>query len=69
MKLKPCPFCGHDLNQQDLWHETVYPIDKQKTIWSVNCAEETGGCSASILGSSGDDAINNWNKRVSTSGL
>ena len=69
MRLKPCPFCGHDLNQQDLWHETVYPTDRQKTIWSVNCAEETSGCGASILGSSAEDAINNWNKRVNKSGL
>ena len=69
MRLKPCPFCGHDLNQQDLWHETVYPVDRTKTIWAVNCAEEFSGCGASMLGSSAEDAINNWNKRANKSGL
>jgi hypothetical protein len=69
MKLKPCPFCGHDLNQQDFWHESVYPQSRGASIWSVNCAEETGGCSAQILGSSAEDAVKNWNKRVNHSGL
>jgi|LauGreDrversion4_2_1035121.scaffolds.fasta_scaffold361812_4 hypothetical protein len=63
MKLKPCPFCGNDLNQQDFWHETVYPYNRQKTIWSVNCAEEVGGCSAQMFADSVEEVVKKWNKR------
>ena len=64
MKLEPCPFCGHDLNQQDLWHETIYPVDRVRSIWAVNCAEEVGGCGANILGYNSDEAVAKWNTRV-----
>ena len=63
MNLKSCPFCGNDLNSQDLWHETIYPHNKDRSIWSINCAEECGGCGAQLLGSSADDCIEKWNHR------
>lgn len=59
--LLPCPFCGHDLNVQDYDHDTVYPA--APGVWSINCAEEHGGCSAQILASTPAQCVDKWNRR------
>lgn len=61
--LKPCPFCGNDLNKQDFYHDTVYPISRHPTTWSIHCAEEYGGCSAEIIGNNVEDIVKKWNRR------
>jgi len=68
--LLPCPFCGHDLNTQDI-EDTIYPtssyIDEdgmEKYIYNIVCQVSAGGCDASILGDSVEKCITKWNKRV-----
>ena len=60
--LLPCPFCGNELQYQDL-DDTVYPSNRDGTIFEIVCNETYGGCSASILGRSEIDCITKWNKR------
>ena len=62
-KLLPCPFCGNDLNAQDL-QDTVYPVDRSGTIWNVICTESSGGCDASVMADSPEQAIKKWNSRT-----
>lgn len=57
--LLPCPFCGCELNNQDPL-DTIYPADRERTIWQVVCQT----CSATLLGDTPIDAVNNWNKRT-----
>jgi len=59
---RDCPFCGHDLNGQDIM-DTVYPANKQYTHWNVVCTESSGGCSATMYGETEEEAIDNWNCR------
>lgn len=61
--LKNCPFCGFDLNTLDDFDDNIHPIDRERTVWIVNCSSIAGGCDASVLGDSEQDAINNWNTR------
>jgi len=68
--LLPCPFCGHDLNTQDIM-DTIYPsflhIDEdgvEHYIYNIVCQESAGGCGAIILGNSVEDCVTKWNKRV-----
>jgi hypothetical protein len=63
MNLKPCPFCGNDLNNQDPL-DTVYPADREDTLYQVVCQV----CSATILGESRQDAISCWNMRTDNQG-
>lgn len=60
--LKLCPFCGFQPDPEDM--DCIYPVDREKTVYSVNCYEVGGGCSASVLGWSIQDAIDNWNRRI-----
>ena len=61
-KLLPCPFCDNDLNRQDP-QDTIYPIDRTGTIWNVVCTESSGGCDASIMADTPEQAIKKWNTR------
>ena len=70
INLLPCPFCGHDLNTQDIM-DTIYPAfphiyedGMEKYIYNIVCQVTAGGCDASILGSSAEDCVTKWNKRV-----
>lgn len=67
MRLKLCPFCGNDVQKQYELdsRDTVYPVDREQRVWNVLCGGwyGYGGCSASILGDSAEDAMNNWNRR------
>lgn len=47
--LRPCPFCGNDLNKQDP-EDTIYPATKSGEILQIVCGEYSGGCGATILG-------------------
>lgn len=53
-----CPFCGNDLNEQDIL-DTVYPANRERTLYQVVCA-----CTATMLGETYDDAISKWNTRI-----
>jgi len=70
INLLPCPFCGHDLNTQDIM-DTIYPsflhIDEdgvEHYIYNIVCQESAGGCGAIILGNSVEDCVTKWNTRV-----
>jgi hypothetical protein len=65
--IQPCPFCGFDIgiefNKDSI--DILYPVGKtQRTVWKMSCNTSMGGCSASVLGSTPQQAIDNWNKRV-----
>lgn len=72
MTLLPCPFCGFQPDRND--HDCVHPSTRPEydpelyilvyRVWEINCYETGGGCSANILGSSPEDVIEKWNKRV-----
>ena len=36
----------------------------QGTCYKINCAETYGGCGASLVGDSKEEAIDKWNRRV-----
>ena len=57
--LLPCPFCGNNLNEQDIL-DTVYPANRERTLYQVVC----NCCSATMLGETYDDAISKWNTRI-----
>ena len=58
-ELKPCPFCGRNIDDQDPL-DTVYPSDREMSLWQVVC----GSCSATMLGQTKVQAIEMWNMRV-----
>lgn len=59
---KPCPFCGltPDLDDVDFLH----PLNRERTLWGAHCAEAAGGCGASMLGDSREDALARWEARA-----
>ncbi len=74
LPLPPCPFCGFIPDVED--EDCIYPASRDfieviensnkpfYTLYSINCYESGGGCSASILGSSKDDVIQKWKMRI-----
>ena len=66
--LAPCPFCTIDLmevaEEDGGLVDLVYPINKERTLYTVNCPEYAGGCNASMLGGTREEAIAAWNRRV-----
>lgn len=66
IELKPCPFCGNDMNFQYQIdpEDTIYPINKEHTLWNLVCAFTNGGCDVSMLGSSPQVCIDKWNRRT-----
>ena len=61
--LKPCPFCGSDVDSYKDSADFIHPASKDKTVWQINCCSVYGGCDASILGDSPEDCIEKWDKR------
>lgn len=63
MKLKHCPFCGFDdLDSDD--PDIIYPMNIEKTLYILVCNESYGGCNASVLGTSIEECIQHWERRV-----
>ena len=60
---RDCPFCGHDLNSDDIM-DTVYPTDRERTSWQVVCQTLAGGCGATLYGETEEEAMDNWNRRI-----
>jgi hypothetical protein len=60
--IKPCPFCGFKLDIHN--NDCIYPINIERTIWTINCYVLGGGCDASLLGDCPGDCIEKWNRRV-----
>lgn len=65
IKIKPCPFCGSDVDRYKDSEDFIYPIDRTGDLYEIHCLGIYGGCDASILGESPEDCIEKWNKRVS----
>lgn len=61
---KHCPFCGLLLDYDD--DDCIYPINRERTIYNLVCYEIGGGCGASVLGTSREDAIRRWETRATT---
>ena len=61
--LKPCPFCGNDINKQDPL-DTIYPMGRETNIYEIVCQQSAGGCDAMILGGSIEECIKKWNRRI-----
>lgn len=62
IELLPCPFCGFVPHVED--DDCVYPVDRELTVYGLNCYEIGGGCGARVLGESTEDVIQKWNTRV-----
>ena len=60
-EIKSCPFCGFEFDLEDTLDE-IYQL-RNMNIWMLTCNESKGGCTASVLGDSMIDVVNNWNKR------
>lgn len=60
-ELKSCPFCGFHPDIDD--PDCIYPVDRQKTFWALQCYETGGGCTAKVLGCSCEEVIEKWNRR------
>lgn len=57
----PCPFCGKEMDSND--PDTLYPYNREKTIWNIVCQQNYGGCDAYILGDNPTNCILKWNTR------
>ena len=57
MKLKPCPFCGGQIEKDD----GIYPTTRDRKHWQAGCNKV--GCEATVYGKSKKDVIERWNKR------
>lgn len=66
-ELLPCPFCGHVIFAGDDYIDSIYPADRERTLWSVHCTGNEGGCDASTLADSREGAIAAWNRRAKQS--
>lgn len=62
MTLLPCPFCGLVPDMDD--ESTLHPVTREKDLWTFNCLEERGGCTASVLGRTPSEAIAAWERRT-----
>ena len=61
IKLKPCPFCG---GEAEIIRDKTFSAETGEALttlmWFVWCTE----CSALVSGTTEDDAISEWNRRV-----
>jgi hypothetical protein len=42
----------------------LYPLTTSRSVWGAHCTAPSGGCDASVLGESRDDALLHWNNRA-----
>ena len=61
MRLLACPFCGFEPSTNE--DDCIYPVDHERTVYTLVCYEVGGGCGASVLGDSREDVISVWNTR------
>lgn len=63
-KLKPCPFCGFDVESEESYKDPVNPSEglyEDEIIYVIACPD----CGAGVApGSTLIEAVNNWNKRA-----
>jgi hypothetical protein len=58
-----CPFCGHQPDEDNLC-DSVHKIGRTSGLWTAGCVDNEGGCNASVLGGSRENAIERWNTRT-----
>lgn len=57
------PRCGLTPDLDDV--DFLYPVTRDCTVWGAHCSSAAGGCDASILGDSREDAMARWEARAS----
>lgn len=67
--IKPCPFCGQNVDSLKEDPDFCYPATRPdphtgNQVFRAGCIECAGGCGAEVLGNSPSDAIERWNTRV-----
>jgi hypothetical protein len=60
--LKQCPQNGH-IPDADNYIDSIHPLNREKTLWAAYCVGSEGGCDASSLGGTRQEAIDKWNTR------
>lgn len=60
-EMLPCPFCGFEFPEDLI--DCVYPRGN-RAGWRAGCNESMGGCTAEVLGATEEEAIQNWNNRI-----
>lgn len=65
-QLAPCPGCGHIPTEYDIEDEFIYPLNRERTLWTANCTQYGTGCGWSVMAGSPEEALALWNRRVYT---
>ncbi len=61
-ELKPCPFCGYNMaNEEDGAYQKAGFVGPQTPVWEVCCG--SAACNASVSTTSRESAITAWNTR------
>lgn len=66
-ELKPCPFCGNDVNDDEGCFQSGGFIGPKTPVWSVRCGNPS--CNADVSAASADAAIAAWNTRAQPAGV
>ena len=76
--LLPCPFCGQEVEEDDIYptgtgwkaidecgrsYHSFRDVPKEQWCYAIHCEVTRGGCGARISGDSQEEAIAAWNKR------
>lgn len=61
-EFKECPFCGHHPDPYEC--DTIYPLNREGTLWRAGCVDNAGGCTAKVIGGTPYEAIDEWNRRT-----
>jgi hypothetical protein len=61
--IRPCPFCGCDVDSYKDDEDFIYPANKAKTAFNLNCLIHYGGCGAEMLAGTPEECIKKWNTR------
>ena len=60
MTVKPCPFCGLQMNDEDL-EDVLHP--QRDGLWVISCIDVGGGCGVTMFGDSEAEVVEKWNRR------
>lgn len=66
--LRACPFCGHQPEEDNLY-DSIHRVNREGTLWTAGCVDNEGGCNASVLAGSREEAIAKWNARPAAQSL